>query len=218
VQRGCHKSLAIVNETLYYKSRSAICSYDGSLPIEISSALGDVVYSDAVAGVLGNKYYVSMKDTSGVYHLFVCDTQRGMWHREDNTRATEFCNSEGELYYIDYATKQIKTVRGTGIPDTKPIKWEATTGIIGTDAPDKKYISRILMRVSLEAGSNIYLQAQYDSSRAWESLFAIATTTLKTITIPVKPRRCDHLRLRLVGEGEAKVFSITKTIEQGSDI
>lgn len=218
VQKGCSKSLAIVNETLYYKSRSAICSYDGSLPIEISSALGDVVYSDAVAGVLGNKYYVSMKDTSNVYHLFVCDTQRGMWHREDNTRATEFCNCEGELYYIDYATKQIKTVRGTGIPDTKPIKWEAVTGIIGTDSPDKKYVSRILMRVSLEAGTRIYLQAQYDSSREWESLFAKGASTLKTVTIPVKPKRCDHFRLRLVGEGEAKIFSITKTIEQGSDI
>ena len=218
VQKGCSKSLAIVNETLYYKSRSAICSYDGSLPIEISSALGDVVYSDAVAGVLGNKYYVSMKDTSNVYHLFVCDTQRGMWHREDNTCATEFCNCEGELYYIDYATKQIKTVRGSGIPDTKPIKWEAVTGIIGTDSPDKKYVSRILMRVSLEAGTRIYLQAQYDSSREWESLFAISAATLKTITIPVKPKRCDHFRLRLVGEGEAKIFSITKTIEQGSDI
>ena len=56
VQKGCHKSLAIVNETLFYKSRSAVCAYDGSLPSEISSALGDVVYGNAVAGVIGNKY------------------------------------------------------------------------------------------------------------------------------------------------------------------
>jgi hypothetical protein len=223
VQKGCHKSLAIVNETLYYKSRSAICAYDGSLPREISSALGDVVYADAVAGALGNKYYISMRDVNETdeakaYHLFVCDTQKGMWHREDNTRAIEFCSSDGELYYIDYATNQVKTVQGTGISDTKPIEWEATTGIIGTDAPDKKYISRILMRVLLEAGSHIYLQAQYDSSREWEPLYAMSATTLKTITIPVKPIRCDHLRLRLIGKGEAKIFSITKTIEQGSDI
>ena len=218
VQKGCHKSLAIVNETLFYKSRSAVCAYDGSLPIEVSSALGDIAYSDAVAGVLGNKYYISMKDANGEYHLFVFDTQKGMWHREDNTQATDFCSCDGELYYIDYDDKQIKTVRGTGIRETKPIEWEATTGIIGTGSPDKKYISRIIMRLSLEIGTKLYMQVEYDSSGAWEQIFAMSASTLKTFSIPIRPKRCDHLRLKLIGEGDAKIFSITKTIEQGSDL
>ena len=227
VQRGCSKSLAIVNEVLYYKSRSAICAYDGSLPVEVSSALGDVVYADAVAGVLGNKYYISMRDAnetdnSKKYHLFVYDTQKGMWHREDNTQALEFCNCDGELYYIDYATNtaavQIKTIRGTGLTDAARVKWEATTGIIGTDSPDKKYISRIVMRLSLEVGTTLYVQAQYDSSGTWEQVFAMSGSSLKTFSIPIRPKRCDHLRLRFIGEGVAKIFSITKTIEQGSDL
>lgn len=218
VQKGSSKSLAIVNETLYYKSRSAICAYDGSLPVEISSVLGDVVYSDAVAGVLGNKYYISMKDASGEYHLFVYDTLKGMWHREDNTQAEAFCNSEGELYYIDYDTDKIKTVRGTGILDAPPVKWGATTGIIGTESPDKKYLSRIVLRGSLEVGTKLFLQVQYDSSGAWEQVFAMSATSLKTFTVPIRPKRCDHLRLRFIGEGEAKIFSITKTFEQGSDM
>jgi hypothetical protein len=53
VQDGSEKSLAIVNEVLYYKSRNAVCAYDGSLPAEISSALGDSSYFDAVAGSHG---------------------------------------------------------------------------------------------------------------------------------------------------------------------
>ena len=219
VQKGSSKSLAIVNEILYYKARSAICAYDGSLPVEMSSALGDVVYSDAVAGVLGNKYYISMKDTSGEYHLFVYDTQKGMWHREDNTEALDFCNCEGELYYINNGDEiQIKTVRGTGLKDSKAIKWEAITGIIGTESPDKKYLSRIVLRGSLEIGTTLYLQAMYDSSGTWEQVFSMSATKLKTFAIPIRPKRCDHLRLRLVGEGEAKIFSIVKTFEQGSDM
>ena len=71
VQKGCARSLSIVNEVLYYKSRSGICAYDGSLPVEISSALGEMTYSDAVAGTLGNKYYISMRDANEQYHLFV---------------------------------------------------------------------------------------------------------------------------------------------------
>ena len=39
VEKGSDKSLAIVNEVLYYKSRSGICGYDGSLPIETSAHL-----------------------------------------------------------------------------------------------------------------------------------------------------------------------------------
>jgi hypothetical protein len=90
VEKGSEKSLVIVNEYLYYKSRSAICMYDGSLPVEISKALGDVRYTDAVAGYLGNKYYVSMADVDGDYHLFVYDTSLGMWHKEDDTHALFF--------------------------------------------------------------------------------------------------------------------------------
>ena len=223
VQKGCAKSLAIVNEVLYYKARSAVCAYDGSLPVEISSALGEEVYSDAVAGVYRNKYYISMMDSIGDYHLFVYDTQKGMWHREDNTEAVAFCNCDGELYYIDYASEdgaiRIKTVVGTGDNvEDKPVRWEATTGIIGTESPDKKYLSRIVIRGSLEVGTTLHLQAQYDSSGTWVQVFSMSTSKLKTFAIPIRPKRCDHLRLRFVGVGEAKIFSITKTFEQGSDM
>ena len=222
VQNGSSKSLAIVNETLYYKSTSGICAYDGSLPVEMSSALGDVQYENAVAGVLGNKLYISMHDTTNPgpdkeYPLFVYDTRKGMWHKEDNINVTEFCACRGELYYIDNDT-QIKTIKGTGIKDTSMVTWMAETGILGTDSPDKKYISRLDIRLSLAVGSRVYIYAQYDSIDEWEQLFAMSGTTLKTFSAPVRPKRCDHLRLRIVGEGEAKIYSICKTIEQGSDI
>ena len=222
VQKGCSKSLAIVNEILYYKSRSAVCAYDGSLPMEISSALGDVSYSDAVAGALGNKYYISMKDAED-YRLFVYDTAKGMWHKEDNTQAVEFCNCDGNLYYIEYAPTDEKPIKMVNAPDpdyteSKPIEWEAITGIIGTDSPDKKYISRLIVRLSLEIGTTVIFSAEYDSSGAWEHLFTMSGTTLKTFSIPIRPKRCDHLRLRILGIGEAKIYSICKNIEQGSDI
>lgn len=217
VQKGCEKSLAIVNEVLYYKARTGVCSYDGSLPTEASYALGDVNYHNAVAGSLGNKYYISMSDAEGKYSLFVYDTLKGMWHREDDTQATDFCNCRGDLYYIDYADKQIKTVKGTGIPETLPIKWEAVTGIIGTDSPDKKYISRMDVRMSLKVGAKASFYAEYDSSGEWEHLFTMDGVKLRSFAVPIRPQRCDHMRLKIIGVGEAKIYSICKTIEQGSD-
>ena len=218
VQKGCEKSLAIVNETLFYKSRTSVCSYDGSLPTEVSSALGDIQYSDAVAGVLGNKYYISMKETDGDYSLFVFDTKKGMWHKEDDTRVVDFCTNKGDLFFIDHQGKDIKTIRGTGTLDTSLVEWEAVTGIIGTDSPDKKYISRMDVRLSLNVGTRVSIFADYDSLGSWEHLFSMTGTTLRSFAIPIRPKRCDHLRLKIMGTGEAKIYSITKTIEQGSDI
>lgn len=216
VQNGCSRSLAIVNETLFYKARSAVCAYDGSLPVEISAALGEVTYSNAVAGCLGNKYYISMLAGDGKYHLFVYDTLKGMWHREDNTQVMQFCSSRGELYYIE--DNQIKTINGTGTRDTSPIKWEAVTGVIGTDSPDKKYISRLDVRMHIPVGSRVMFFIEYDSDGHWQYLFAMTGNTLKSFPVPIKPLRCDHLRLKIIGEGEAKIFSICQTTEQGSDL
>lgn len=224
VQQGCNKSLAIVNEVLYYKSRNAVCMYDGSLPVEISSSLGDVSYSDAVAGTKGNKYYISMKDTNNEYHLFAFDTKRGTWHREDNTHAIEFCTCRGELYYID-DQKCIKTinavlnaVRDTSVPFEEGINWMAESGVIGVSLPDKKYISRLDVRMLLTVGTRVHFYIEYDSCGKWEHLFTMTGTKLQSFPISIRPRRCDHMRIRIEGDGEAKIFSICKTIEQGSDI
>ena len=218
VQKGCGKSLAIVNEVLYYKARSGICSYDGSLPMEISSALGDISYSKAVAGALGNKYYVSMMDSNNDYHLFVYDTLKGMWHREDSTEALDFCNCRGNLYYIDWDYGQIKTIRGSaGVPEDERVKWSAVTGIIGTDSPDKKYISKLDVRMKLEVGARVAFFAEYDSSGDWKYLFTMTGKNLQSFAVPIRPQRCDHLRLKIVGEGDAKIFSMCKTVEWGSD-
>lgn len=217
VQRGCSRSLAIVNEILYYKARGAVCAYDGSLPTEISAALGDVQYFEAVGGAHGNKYYLSMKDSSNLWHLFVYDTAKGMWHHEDNTHADCFCSCREEMYFIDHAGKKIRTVFGGGTKDTKPVEWMAETGVIGVDSPDKKYLSRLTVRMWLDIGTQVYFFVQYDSSGEWEHLFTMTGNSLRSFAVPIRPKRCDHLRIRIVGEGDAKIYSIAKVIEEGSD-
>lgn len=218
VQIGSERSLAIVNEILYYKAKHAVCAYDGSLPVEISTAMGEERYSDAVAGSHGNKYYISMKDTTDKYHLFVYDTAKGMWHKEDNLRADAFCSCRDEMYCIDYDTKQIITMLGSGDKNTERVPWMVETGDLGIYSPDMKYISRITVRMMLDVGSEVRFFAQYDFSDDWEELFVMRGTNLRSFSIPIRPKRCDHIRLRIEGDGMAKIYSITKTIEQGSEL
>lgn len=227
VQKGSGKSLAIVNEVLYYKSRGGVCAYDGSLPTEISDAFGGVLYSDAVGGGHRNKYYLSMKDSGGIWNLFVYDARLGVWHREDNTHANAWCSCRDEMYYIDAADGKIRTVLGSGQTEPEKIQWRAETGrfvsvLSSSKYPDyaagKKYVGRLMLRMTLDPGATMQAYVEYDSSGVWEQLWSMTGKTMQTFTFPVRPRRCDHFRLRLVGQGGAKLYSLTKTLEKGSDL
>lgn len=225
VQKGSARSMAIVNEVLYYKSRGGVCAYDGSLPAEISAAFGEESYSDAVGGGHRNKYYISQKDSGGVWHLFVYDTRLSVWHREDNTHAEAWCSCRDEMYYIDAADKKIRTVLGSGTKETAAVPWKVETGTIvaltsSSKYPDrianKKYVGRMLIRMALDPGATMQAYIQYDSG-GWEKLWSMTGKNLRTFAFPVRPHRCDHFRLKLTGTGGAKIYSITKTLEQGSD-
>lgn len=218
VQKGSERSLAIVGEILYYKARHAVCAYDGSLPSEVSAALGEERYRDAVACAHGSKYYISMAKADGTgYVLMVLDTARGMWHREDDLKAYLFCSCREELYC---ATEdgRILAMLGSGESAEKCVEWMAESGIIGASTPERKYLARLNIRMVLEMGSHASIQVLYDSCGEWEELGYVTGTSLRSFTIPVRPRRCDHLRLRILGAGKGMIFSITKTLTQGSDI
>ena len=81
-----------------------------------------------------------------------------------------------------------------------------------------KYISRLTIRMTLDIGAVVNMYAQYDLDDEWVHLCELTGTSLRSFSIPIRPRRCDHMKLRFEGEGMCKVYSITKTIEQGSDL
>ena len=217
VQKGCDRSLAIVGEVLYYKARSGVCAYDGSLPREVSAQLGEERYSDAVGGALGNKYYIAMKDVRGKHPLFVYDTARGLWHKEESTPVQQFCECDGELYRID-ENGAIRTMLGSGVKENQQVRWMAETGPLGVEQPDRQYISRITLRLQMAVGAQIRVYAQYDSQGIWECLGTVLGRNLRTVSVPVRPRRCDHLRLKLEGRGDCKLFSVTRSVEYGGEI
>ena len=216
VQKGSHRSLAVVNEVLYYKAGTAVCAYDGSIPTEISYCLGAEQYKEAVGGALGNKYYISMLDSVGKAHLFVWDTAKKLWHREDGFRAARMESLGGTLYAMEDGTGKIwDMTRSVGSPEDK-VKWAVETGEIGLEMPDMKYLARMIIRMSLEAGTEVRIYARYDFSQDWEPLFAVRSTRLRSFDIPVRAKRCDYMQLRIEGDGPGKIYSITKTIQQGS--
>lgn len=212
VQPGSGKSLTIVGETLYYLSQSGVCAYDGSLPVGISQALGER-FTDGVGGALGHKYYLSARNAGGEYRLLVYDSLRKLWHAEDGMEVRCFCLCREELFFLDGAGNVGTVTGGEG-----QVRWFAETGPLGTAAPEHKYLSRINLRLWLEKGSCIRVKVQYDSLPRWEKIAELRGTGLRAFSLPLGVRRCDHLRLRLEGEGEMKLYGLVKTMELGSDV
>lgn len=229
VQKGSEGSLQVVNETLFYKSSDGVCIYQGGLPGSISSQLGNIKYKNASAGQIDSKYYISMQDYSDTWHMFSYDTEKGMWNKEDNTHAIMFTRHNGDLYFIDGENK-LSCVKGTDGTVEGAIEWYCETGNIGMNLPDRKYISMLSMRFSLEIGGYVEIYCQYDSDGIWHKEMRCDSKVKKSSrgvdsyyklsnhTIPIKPRRCDHMRIKLVGKGDCKLYSMSKVIEQGSDV
>lgn len=216
VQRGCWRSLVIVDETLYYKSRADVCAYGGALPTSVSSALGEIRYSNARAGSEGGLYYISMQDEAGAWHLFVLDTTNGMWHEEDDTQAMMFTTCEGKLWWIDEATNRLVCREDKELEVEGAFDWVVETGELGLDIPDNKYITNLLVRANLEQGASLTIEVQYEGKR-WEKKIQYNKAGLRSFNVPVAPHRCDHLKLRISGNGGCKVYSISKHLRQGSE-
>ena len=218
VQKGSGKSLAILNEVLYYKSLTDICAYDGSLPTGISDQMGGVMYSNACAGAGNGRYMVSMQDTQGAWHMFTYDPQRGIWHREDDTHAIGFAAWGQEMYFIDRDRNAIITARGTEGTPEGDVEWMAESGMIGYEMPDRKYVSRFNIRMRLDEGAHLALEIEYDSNGIWVHQGDVSVAGTDAFVFPVIPRRCDHFRIRLTGRGGVRIYSMTKILEQGSDM
>ncbi len=218
VQLGSWRSLNIVNEVLYYHSRDGVVAYDGSLPASVSDALGSEKYRNAAAGSIGGLYYISMQDTAGAWHMFTYDTEKRIWHREDETHALCFANVRGDLMYINADTKQLISATGLSGEAEGDIEWSAESGVMGYEYPDSKYLSRYNIRVKLGAGATLTMHLEYDSDGIWREMGTYTgSAVLRTFTIPVIPRRCDHLRMKISGRGDVKIYSIARYLEGGSD-
>ena len=215
VEKGSESSLAECDGTVFYKSAFGVFADDGGGTVEIGHNLGDVRYYHAVGTIHDRKYYLSMEDSTGKRHLYIYDIARRMWHCENSTHGI-LCTAGNSLYCVEDG-EVLDLTGNTGTPE-ETVSWMAVTGDLGLELPEQKYISRLTLRLLLEPGATLEIFAQYDREREWVKLGQVYGTELRSFSLPVRPRRCDQLRLKLQGTGMCKLYSITKTLEKGSEL
>ncbi len=256
VAKGASKSIAVVDEVLFFKSRDAVVAYDGS-ENTMSAKLGTEPYFEGVGVGYRNKYYLSMRDADYNYKLYVYDLTKGTWCIEDNlvakyaayaNNATYIIDNDGTLFCINNEAiytvvfphqiiKQENIIEVDGVeydsfynfPSNElypgpiiegelegTLEWSFTTGDLGLDSPYNKYVKRINLRMHQDVSSKVKIEVEYDSSGDWEYVTEHYAAKKKSYEIPIAVRRADHVRLRISGWGEFRLYSITKAVEGGS--
>lgn len=211
VQKGSEKSLAIINETLFYKGREGIYSYGGGNPVLLSSNFGELRFFSAAGGHDGDSYYISMADEEGRWGLYVYDTRRGSWLREDETQGEDFVFLNGSLYFID---REKGTVLQCGGEDAEEVfPWAAVFCPFEEKTMGKKQFRRMKIRAEIGEGAWFLAEVQKDEG-PFQRVYSAHRSRTFTADIPIGPFLCDRFRLRISGRGSCRILSLSWEFEE----
>ncbi len=209
VKAGCARSLAIVNETLYYAARSGIAAYTGGLPQIISEPTG-ASFANAAGCVFGPRYYVSAAGGTYAY-----DTRRRLWHRENELTFTDMCFAGGCVYADAANWLYCMGAKPTGFAWEATLTSSAEFGDTDYGIFNKKRPVRLRLRAEVESGASLTVYIKYDSGETWETLAALAPRQKGSVVISCPIKRCDHYRIKISGSGAYKIYAMETEFRQG---
>ena len=221
VETGSDRSIAIAGEMLFYLSRVGIVCYTGGIPQSVAANFGTQRFKGAIGGSDGTKYYASMRDTEDEWHLFVYDTRRNLWHREDGLQAVGFGWNE-ELYFLD--TDGILWLSGNArtLPESAEIEpfvqSVAEFGDFVEKDPNHKGTAKLQVRMELDEDASVTIEMQFDSDGIWREVKTLTTAVKRSFYLPIIPRRSDHFRIRFRGIGEWRLYSLVRESYSGSEL
>lgn len=218
---GNERSFAIAGEILFYLSRVGIVSYSGGIPQSIAAPFGTQRFTEAVAGSDGVNYFVSMKDMDKTWGLYVFDTGKNMWEKEDQLQVLDF-GWDTELYFLAADGKlwmngNARTVPG-GAQLEPAVESFVEFGDFVEGNPNVKGTSKLQIRMELGEGASVTISMLFDSVGQWEEVATLTTAKKRSYYLPIIPRRSDHFRIKITGTGDWKIYSIVRENYSGSEL
>ncbi len=221
VKKGAERSVAKLDEAVYYCGGDGVYVYDGGTSEKISEKLGTLTYSSAVGGIDGSHYLLSLADESGENILYCYDVERNLWLREDNLSIKAAFNYLGSLHYLA-ADGNIYNVQAK--PETG-IEFSVTLREMEENFSEKKGYSRLYLSYNMSEGGRIKVEVCYspdgtnrDGADSFETV-GIFTNHRKNVSeIRLSPNRTDYIRLRITATSDVVVRRVMReyhTYRQG---
>lgn len=211
VQSGCHKSIQVINQILYFKGVHGIFAYGGKKPTLISSNFGEKVFTNAKGGEDGDTYYLSVKEGE-TNHLFCYETTKGLWVREDNVYASEFTTIGNTLYaIIDNKLYQLATNDSVANMD-----WMIKFKPFYETIQGRKMYSKVILRTELPQGSILKMSVSQDGKPYKMVAKLNGKNNATAIRLPIT--RCDKYEIKLEGKGEMAILDMLREVSVGSEV
>ena len=219
VKEGSADSLTVAGNVLYYLSPAGWAAYTGGIPQIIGDAFGADRFVSAVGGTDGIKYFASAVDGSGARRLLVYDPRVRAWHEEDDAAAVGFARRGAEAWML-LEDGRLLGFGAEGDGDEEPdFAWFCEFADFVAASPNKKIISKVQLRLELDAGAIAKALLRFDSEGDWVQAGQIKNRGRKSsFYLPIIPRRADHWRLRLEGVGGCRVYSLALDLAGGSEL
>ncbi len=217
IQPGSAGSVITSGGYLFYKASHDFYIFSGSRPQSISYKLGFDCYKKVNGGVCGNKLYFSCVTEDDEPVLLVYDRETEAWYKEKDDRYLGFCQDyAGHMYGV--TEHKIVTFEKKAAQNGEGLSWFAEFGVLGLELSDQKAVGRYTIRVHMEIGASMSVLASYDDGEFEHLYTCVGEGRIVSHTFALKPVRCDHLTLRLEGNGRCTIYTISYSMEQRSDI
>lgn len=232
VKSGSEKSICKHEGKLLYHSENGIYAYSGNRSYFVSDFLCDERYSNAVAGLCNNIYYICMTDKDKKRHLFAYDIEKNILHREDfsdflflssiNSNALGIKNNGDDYSMILLQSSNVPEICQQIYADTMEkesvFEWYAESGKIGIAVDDCKFVGKLKLCFEGETGSSVTVFIQIDSNQSWEYCGSFTSVNPTPASFEIIPPRCNHFKIKITGKGSCKIYSLTKVIEKTSGV
>lgn len=228
LQKSSERSLAIVDERLYYKSDDAVMVYAGGLPTAISEAIEGKHYTEAVGGGYKDKYYIDMKDEDGEYWLYCYDINTGLWTKEDNIKIDWFAAIYNDLFFQEASNnfnvwsvggRESIYYDGTGNVNSYTegdFDWMVETVDLLQQYIDRKFVQKIKLRLDITQGATVSVDVAIDGT--WKTVKTIDKVGRDTYVIPMTTATCDSFKVRIHGHGDVTILGLNVEYKEGADV
>ncbi len=211
------ETLCEVSGDLYYLAESGVYRYRGQEPQRISD-LGDEGARGGLGGTDGRAYYLAIKRRGELWHQYCYLPETGEWYGEDDMRPV--CMMERDGYVCIQDTDGVIWRTSSDGRDPACVYDEIETGgaveASVTLPPDRDFLPdgcrpvEVCLRATAEEGALLEVRGEYacggegadaDGSREVTLGRFQGKMTDRLLRIPLTPRLCDGLKIRLVMTG-----------------
>lgn len=213
LQKGCHKSLEIINEVLYYMGLHGVYAYTGGLPTLMSQNFGSRAFTNGMAGTDGESYYLSVQE-GDKWHLLVYETLSGLWMREDDTHVLDFARVGKDLFFLDRWGSVWLADNGA---DDTALEWMAQFAPFYETVQGRKRYSKLMLRVELPKGAWMKAEIRCDDGR-WRECGKIVGREADSVPVLIPINRCDRFDVRLRGYGPCTILTMMLEYTVGSEV